>query len=226
MRYIKKYIEYLKEGNEILLAPNGKPSNLPENLYKIVRTNEFKEWFGDWLNNPGKASKILDENGEPLVVYHASDVNFDVFEYKGMFDGFFFSTNKLDDEFVYDGVLQALDNGDIPSWIQEIMKNTGMSIDEVRQELETTKYKYIRPFFLNIRKIYPIEWIGYVSDENWTRPGFEILYINKARERSFDGVDFIRESDGKRIIVALNQNQMKIADGTNTTFSNSNNINI
>lgn len=31
-----------------LLAPNGKPSNLPERLYAQVRTKEFKDWFGDW----------------------------------------------------------------------------------------------------------------------------------------------------------------------------------
>lgn len=31
-----------------LLAPNGRPSNLPERLYAQVRTKEFKDWFGDW----------------------------------------------------------------------------------------------------------------------------------------------------------------------------------
>ncbi len=30
------------------IAPNGKPSNLPENLWRLVRTPEFKRWFGDW----------------------------------------------------------------------------------------------------------------------------------------------------------------------------------
>lgn len=33
-----------------LLAPNGKPSNLTERQYAQVRTKEFKEWFGDWIN--------------------------------------------------------------------------------------------------------------------------------------------------------------------------------
>jgi len=31
-----------------LLAPNGKPSNLTPEQYKLVRTPAFKEWFGDW----------------------------------------------------------------------------------------------------------------------------------------------------------------------------------
>ena len=52
-----------------LLAPNGKPSNLTAEQYKLVRTPAFKEWFGDWENDPANASKVIDENGEPLVVY-------------------------------------------------------------------------------------------------------------------------------------------------------------
>lgn len=45
------------------LAPNGKPSNLTPEQYKLVRTPEFKAWFGDWENNPEGASKVIDENG-------------------------------------------------------------------------------------------------------------------------------------------------------------------
>ena len=55
-----------------LLAPNGKPSNLTERQYAQVRTKAFKEWFGDWENNPENASKVVDENVEPLVVYHGT----------------------------------------------------------------------------------------------------------------------------------------------------------
>lgn len=64
-----------------LLAPNGKPSNLPERLYAQVRTKEFKDWFGDWQNDPENASKVVDENGEPRIVYHGSNqYGFDVFD--------------------------------------------------------------------------------------------------------------------------------------------------
>ena len=64
-----------------LLAPNGRPSNLPERLYAQVRTKEFKDWFGDWQNDPENASKVIDENGEPRIVYHGSDqYGFDIFD--------------------------------------------------------------------------------------------------------------------------------------------------
>ena len=52
-----------------LLAPNGKPSNLNATQYELVRTTAFKKWFGDWENDPANSSKVVDENGEPLVVY-------------------------------------------------------------------------------------------------------------------------------------------------------------
>ena len=63
-----------------LKAPNGKDSNLPEQLWLTVRTKAFKNWFGDWLNDPTNASKVVDENGEPLVVYHGTSNNFRVFK--------------------------------------------------------------------------------------------------------------------------------------------------
>ena len=62
-----------------LLAPNGKPSNLTERQYAQVRTKAFKEWFGDWENDSADASKVIDENGEPLVVYHGTTQDFTTF---------------------------------------------------------------------------------------------------------------------------------------------------
>lgn len=84
--------EYSKEMQDILanakrdseghlLAPNGRKSNLTERQYAQVRTKAFKDWFGDWENNPSDASKVVDENGEPLVVYHNTP-----FEFNGIFD--------------------------------------------------------------------------------------------------------------------------------------------
>ena len=53
-------------------APNGKDTNLTEDQWLSVRTEAFKNWFGDWEKDPQNASKVVDENGEPLVVYHGS----------------------------------------------------------------------------------------------------------------------------------------------------------
>lgn len=48
-----------------------------------IHTKQFKDWFGDWENDPENASKVVDESGEPLVVYHGSRSTEDF----GVFDG-------------------------------------------------------------------------------------------------------------------------------------------
>jgi hypothetical protein len=60
---------------------------------KQTETPEFKRWFGD--------SKVVDENGEPMVVYHGTDAEFSVFDYSkigtnGRLEGagFYFTNNK------------------------------------------------------------------------------------------------------------------------------------
>ena len=82
-----------KQTNEIeqVLAPNEKESILYKEILKInpdkeaalklwaqVYTPSFKAWFGDW--EKGEGSKVVDENGEPLLVYHGSDKKFDTFD--------------------------------------------------------------------------------------------------------------------------------------------------
>jgi len=83
----KMYFDVVKGETKIsrndkgeLLAPNGKVSNLTEEQYNLVRTPEFKAWFGDWQNSPQTASKVVDENGEPLVVYHGTPSNIEDFD--------------------------------------------------------------------------------------------------------------------------------------------------
>ncbi len=96
-----KDLEVAEPGSR-LLAPNGKPSNLTPELWEYVRTPQFRAWFGDWgkstdiaampawlasyykshpseLSSVTNSSKILDENGEPMVVYHGTDRKFDEF---------------------------------------------------------------------------------------------------------------------------------------------------
>ena len=53
-------------------APNWADTNLTEDQWLSVRTEAFKNWFGDWEHDPQNASKVVDENGEPRVVYHGS----------------------------------------------------------------------------------------------------------------------------------------------------------
>jgi ribosomal protein S18 acetylase RimI-like enzyme len=80
------------------LAPNGNVSNIQnEGLAKKIRTPEFIEWFGDWVNAPQNASKVVDENGEPLVVYHGTAAPITKFDQSKTQDTLFWFTSNLAD---------------------------------------------------------------------------------------------------------------------------------
>lgn len=63
-------------------SPNGSDTNLNEQQWLQVRTPAFKEWFGDWENDAENASKVVDESGEPKIMYHGSPIGqtFNTFE--------------------------------------------------------------------------------------------------------------------------------------------------
>lgn len=78
-------------------APNGQPTKLNERQWLQVRTKAFIDWFGDWINDPDNASKVIDDDGEnatfePLVVYHHSPNKFTKF--RNTAHGQFFTDNE------------------------------------------------------------------------------------------------------------------------------------
>ncbi len=85
------------EDGTFMKAPNGKPTKLSEKQWLQVRTQNFKEWFGDWENSPENASKVVDKNGEPLVVYHGGAKDIKVFQHSSEKDsttGYGYYTDK------------------------------------------------------------------------------------------------------------------------------------
>lgn len=70
-------IERALKNGTYMKAPNGADTNLTPKQWAQVRTNVFKDWFGDWENSPEKASKVVDENGEPKVVFHGTPLRRD-----------------------------------------------------------------------------------------------------------------------------------------------------
>ena len=74
-------------------APNGNATNLNEAQWIDVRTKRFKDWFGDWQNDPENSSKVVDENGEPMVVYHGTTYS-KFYSFKESNIGIFFTDSK------------------------------------------------------------------------------------------------------------------------------------
>lgn len=75
-------------------APNGKPTKLNERQWLQVRTPAFKNWFGDWENDSANASKMVDENGEPLIVYHGTNKTDNFTEFSIRSNGVAYFTTK------------------------------------------------------------------------------------------------------------------------------------
>lgn len=48
----------------------------------VTESQQFKRWFGDWQNNPGSASKVVNDDGTPRVVYHGTNQYFYTFRSK------------------------------------------------------------------------------------------------------------------------------------------------
>jgi hypothetical protein len=153
-----------------LLAPNGKPSNLTPEQYKLVRTPAFKKWFGDWEKDPANSSKVVDENGEPMVVYHTTSKDFYVFSKKKSKEGFFFAPNK--------SRLSVYGKSKIDSYFLNIVNPS--------YEMFKSDLKYLIP------KGYD----GIMDYGHAKHLGNKNLYE----------------------IIAFEPNQIKLSDGTNTTF--------
>ena len=76
---VKAVREQYQGTDQWMKAPNGKDTNLNEQQWLQVRTPSFKAWFGEWENDAENASKVVDANGEPMVVYHGTNVDFNAF---------------------------------------------------------------------------------------------------------------------------------------------------
>ena len=204
---VEAYSKYKGFDGGGLIAPNGKPSNLTPEQYKLVRTPEFKAWFGDWENNPEGASKVIDENGEPLVVYHGTNEEFWKF-------------NK------------SKGKGNIKQ------KSINFSSDKKVAENYGTR---IIQCFLNLKKPLIKDYKGenyhtivfYARFERRIDDIPDYIVNNAQSEKIYDGVIFLNIQDSKsaydKLTVpiannyyAFNNNQIKLADGTNKTFDSKN----
>lgn len=137
----------LKGTDAWMKAPNGAKTNLSERQWIQVRTPSFKKWFGDWEAAATKGgvwsnqdvSKAVDENGEPLVVYHGTDkggfMEFDAPRGSGRGDLGIFTTNNWDmaRSYVRKNRVQDIEAPEIPTSKSDL-EDLGYSFDEVEED--------------------------------------------------------------------------------------------
>jgi predicted ABC-type ATPase len=238
---IDEELEIYENGG--LVAPNGKLSNLTPEQYKLVRTPQFKAWFGDWENDPKNASKVVDENGEPLVVYHGTDAKFNEFSYNvidtksNFYDiiGFYFNAIKSQKS-PYGKIVKTcflnirkqiiIPNQMVeknPSWKTKPLTNEQILL-LISDREPIDKKNYTKQGLIEIlNSIDTIErQLIIIYNEFFSKwqikDGIKLFLENLTEKLGYDGA-YMPHSE---FIVAFYPNQIKLADGTNTTFDMNN----
>lgn len=220
MKNIKSYNEFINEGlssemteemksikdkakkqGVFLKAPNGKKSKLNEKQWLMVRTKEFMEWFGDWQNDKENSSKVLDENEEPLVLYHGSTKKFDKFDNNaigsttGDYSGFYFTNNR--------GIAKGY-------YSKETGKGWGNLLVALGLGRLGGYHSTVYSVFLNSRNPYIYDFKG-----DFDNIGREKL-ISKARKSKYDLVILKNIKDGpsvkQDVYVVFESDQIKICE--------------
>lgn len=187
------------------LAPNNKKSNLTERQWLQVRTKDFIKWFGDWENDPKNASKVVDENGEPLVVYHGGKYKkgekFSVFDVSKSEDRFWLSTVVGDKSFFTNNDYLAYKMS-TPDYYQREVENLEGSVYEV---------------FLNLKNPLVLNAEGkradfFIDEHKQELKDNEEIIVNNIDEDGINVTDYI----------ISNSNQIKSATDNVGTFSEEN----
>ena len=53
--------------------------NVNRKIDTVLKSQQFIRWFGDWQNSPETASKVVNPDGIPKVMYHQTSKDFTVF---------------------------------------------------------------------------------------------------------------------------------------------------
>jgi site-specific DNA-cytosine methylase len=223
----EKIVADAKANGTYMTAPNGEKTKLDAEQWATVRTANFKNWFGDWENDPENASKVVDENGEPMVVWHGRSAEFNTFEKKegvrfimGLEDkvkaeGFFFSPDKgLAEEFASNSSRHRGGKANVvPCFlnIRRPMDLTGEDYDRIYEDV--TGWEYM---------------VGMDTQDNLWGIMDEEGMADKIKEKGYDGAIFVEEVDDsyeptKISYCALDANQIKSAENNNGDFSADNN---
>ena len=204
-----KIKESAERNGTYLKAPNGQPTNLTPEQWMMVRTEGFKFWFGDWEKDPENASKVIDINGEPMVVYHGTQSKFTAFDvgYKGknfgfrLSDGFYFSPDEVVAE-SYASFPDELKTGEVKAVFLNIT--------------EPFYIKSAKDYREQIKEIVSLAARGnrYQADLVAGMPESELL-----SQRGYDGVVEKRADEITGEIVVFNPNQIKSATDNAGVFS-------
>nr|DAG21938.1 MAG TPA: polyVal ADP-ribosyltransferase [Caudoviricetes sp.] len=78
--------------NGFVTSIRDEGSTVKPKLNNVTQSQQFKRWFGDWKNHPESASKVVNADGTPKVVYHGTNAKFNTFQQEN--GAYFFSESR------------------------------------------------------------------------------------------------------------------------------------
>lgn len=135
-RFSQRENQDLSEQRYNQAKENGE-TELSYSQWKQVRSPAFKAWFGDWENDPENASKVINpKTGEPLVVYHGTSANFNVFDpekqknYRNQYGGgFYFTGDPAVAKLFGDNVMPVFLNARIGLAEKRLARRKGQTVE-------------------------------------------------------------------------------------------------
>ena len=217
--------EQAKADGTWLQAPNGQPSLLGPKLWATVRTRAFRDWFGDWLHAPEQSSRVVDDNGEPLVIYHGSNFKFTEFDLS--LAGNNYDRQDLDHGFIF--TTTDDDYADHAAKIAREFENErrfarGEKLLEEKSQRQYALFANLRNPLVYDLDAHPVELFqGFPQTEPdaWDSPRFALQAQKEFREgdaagRDYDGI--ILKGRESSWILAAQSSQLKSATHNRGTF--------
>lgn len=183
-----------RQGGPIDLEKFGfKAGEVGENgtKFSLKDSEAFKKWFGD--------SKVVDKNGDPLVVYHATDSEFNVFDRSKLGDSTSGNTNWQ----------PAVRSAQIGFWFS----------DHDLAETVFTDPEKTKAVYLSIQKPYRTKLDSLWNALEHTRPE---TYVKRLQERGYDGLRVQDSEFGGVSYVAFEPTQIKSATNNSGAFDPAN----
>lgn len=177
------------------LLPDG--VKLSSERKDVTQTDAFKKWFGD--------SKVVDENGNPLVVYHGTSADFSKFDLNKLGDntriesgelGFFFSSKS----YLANSYSEIAANG---GWANKLGKGSPS----------------VYPVYLSIKKPKKYDSASLFYKDADKYKGKLNEWRNELISQGYDGV-IVR--DDFEEVIAFSPEQIKSATGNQGTFDANN----
>ncbi len=159
-----------------------------------TQSQQFKRWFGDWQNDPAHASKVVNADGTPKVVYHGSTADFNTFSLKylgtnGTNEGYgFYFTDKKEIAEGYSHGTEAQRHQGADGKLFEVYLDIKHPLSDT--EVTMTKSQF-RRFLMEMNKQVdedgePLDFLSNYGDVAWE--GLQNV-INSAMEAEYDGSD-------------------------------------